>query len=201
MIDTQQNSWDIVANAISFSLSPNLDALTNLITPKAKVLDYGCGYGRITQELYERGYINLTGVDTSIEMIKRGLTLFPTLDLRHILTYEIPAELGKYDVILLCAVLTCIPIKEHRTKIIRSVHDALNRGGILYCIDFQQSSTKNYSSSGTFSSKLGIEMKHFLPQEISDELAIFSKTSQTITEATTISGEKTSAIHHFAKKL
>lgn len=201
MINTQQNAWDNVASSISFSLTPNLDALTDLITPDVKILDYGCGYGRITYELKERGYANLTGVDTSAEMIRRGLTQFPILNLHHIKTHEIPAEFGKFDVILLCAVLTCIPIKEHRIKIIESAYDALNRGGIIYCIEFHQSNTINYSSSGTFSTKYNIEMKHFLPKELSEELAIFATISQTLAEATTISGGKTSAIHHFAKKL
>jgi SAM-dependent methyltransferase len=150
MVETQQHSWNKVAGEISFSLEPDLNKLANLITKDAKILDYGCGYGRIAHELYVRGYRSLTGVDTSIEMVLRGLKQYPELNLQHVGNYEIPIELGKFDVILFCAVLTCIPIKEHRTKIIESVYKALNEGGIIYCVEFHKSATINYSPSGTY---------------------------------------------------
>jgi len=200
MVETQQNSWDKVAGEVSFSLEPDLNKLATLITQDSKILDYGCGYGRIASELYARGYSHLTGVDTSIEMVRRGLKQYPTLNLRHIESHEIPTELGKFDVILFCAVLTCIPIKEHRTKIIEVVYESLNEGGIIYCVEFHKSDAINYSPSGTFTSKFNVEMKHFLPTEISGELAIFKEISQSVAETTTISGAKTSAIHHFGKK-
>jgi ubiquinone/menaquinone biosynthesis C-methylase UbiE len=200
MVETQQNSWNKVAGEISFSLEPNLNKLATLITKDAKILDYGCGYGRITSELHARGYSRLSGVDTSIEMVRRGLKQYPTLDLRHIDSHEIPTELGKFDVILFCAVLTCIPIKEHRTKIIESVYESLNEGGIIYCVEFHKSDTVTYSPSGTFITKFNVEMKHFLPTEISGELTIFKEISQSVAEATTITGVKTHAIHYFGKK-
>jgi SAM-dependent methyltransferase len=134
---TQFIQWDSIANAVSFSLEPNLDAFAAKILPDAKILDYGCGYGRITNLLYAKGYTQITGVDTSVEMIRRGLNEFPVLDLRQIKTFENPVELGKFDVILLCAVLTCIPLKAHRKKIITAAHEALKQGGIIYCIEFQ----------------------------------------------------------------
>lgn len=200
MVETQQNSWNKVACDISFSLEPDLNKLASLITKDVKILDYGCGYGRITNELHQSGYSHLIGVDTSIEMIRRGLRQYPTLDLLHIDGYEIPAELGKFDVILFCAVLTCIPIREHRTKIIESAYESMNEGGIMYCVEFHKSDVINYLPSGTFTTKFDVEMKHFLPNEISGELAVFDEISHFVTEATTITGTKTSAIHYFGKK-
>lgn len=200
MVETQQNSWNKVASEISFSLEPDFNKLASLVTKDAKILDYGCGYGRVTNELHARGYDSLTGVDTSIKMVGRGLKQYPSLDLHHIESHEIPTELGKFDAILFCAVLTCIPIKEHRTKIIEAVYESLNEGGVIYCVEFHKSDVINYSPFGTFKTKFNVEMKHFLPTEISEELSIFKKISQFVADATTITGAKTSAIHHFGKK-
>lgn len=200
MVETQENSWNKVAGEISFSLEPDLNKLATLMTKNAKILDYGCGYGRITNELQVRGYTQVIGVDTSIEMIKRGLKQYPLLDLRHVHNYEIPATLGKFDAVILCAVLTCIPVSEHRKKIIQSVYESLNDGGIIYCAEFQRSKTTAYSSAGRFKSKFGVEMQHFLPTEIDGELAAFKKFDQYVSAATTITGGNTNAIHHFGQK-
>ncbi|WP_415878213.1 class I SAM-dependent methyltransferase [Methylomonas sp. TEB] len=200
-VDTQRDAWNKVAGEISFSLEPDLDKLTTLISKNAKILDYGCGYGRITSELHARGYGCLTGVDTSIEMIRRGLKHYPTLDLRYIDSYEIPADIGKFDVILFCAVLTCIPNKAQRRKIIELAYELLNKSGIIYCVEFHQSENIQYSATGTFIASFNVEMKHFMSTEITDELSLFDEISHFVTEATTVSGAKTHAIHYFGKKL
>jgi SAM-dependent methyltransferase len=200
LVDTQQNAWNKIAGEISFSLEPDLDKLATLIRKNAKTLDYGCGYGRVTNELHARGYACLTGVDTSIEMIRRGLKHYPTLDLRYIHSHEIPVDIVKFDVILLCAVLTCIPIKAQRMKIIESAYESLNNGGIIYCVEFHQSENIQYSSTGTFTASFNVEMKHFVPTEIVEELSLFDEISHFVAEATTVSGAKTHAIHYFGKK-
>jgi len=201
LVDTQQNAWNKIAGEISFSLDPDLDKLATLIGKNAKILDYGCGYGRVTSELHARGYGCLTGVDTSIEMIRRGLKHYPTLDLRYIDSHEITADIGKFDVILFCAVLTCIPIKAQRMKIIESAYESLNNGGIIYCVEFHRSENIHYSSTGTFTASFNVEMKHFVPTEIAEELSLFNEISHFVAEATTVSGAKTHAIHYFGKKL
>ncbi|HPX88639.1 MAG TPA: methyltransferase domain-containing protein [Methylophilaceae bacterium] len=200
MVDTQRNTWDKVASEISFSLEPDLKKLATLINKDAKILDYGCGYGRVTANLHEDGYKNTTGVDTSIGMIRRGLKQYPMLDLQYIESYRIPDGLGKFDVILLCAVLTCVPNRECRLKITEAVNEALNEDGIFYCVEFHKSDAINYSPFGTFSSSFNVEMKHFLPNEISEELAIFDEIICSVSEATTMTGTKINAIHYLGKK-
>ena len=53
--------------------------------PGAKILDYGCGYGRLAAELREAGFRNVTGIDPASAMIARGRELFADLDLRHVM--------------------------------------------------------------------------------------------------------------------
>lgn len=49
-------------------------------------------------------------------------------------------------------------------------------------------------------SLFNVEMKHFLPNEISEELAIFDEISCSVAEATTITGTKMNAIHYLGRK-
>lgn len=200
MVETQKKQWNTVASEITFSLEPDLNSLTRRIDKQARILDYGCGYGRIAQALHASGYARIIGTDTSTEMIKRGQADYPTLDLRHMEDHHIPAELGKFDVVLLCAVLTCIPQQQQRASVLQAVHDALNPGGMLYCVEFQQSAAMNYSPAGCFTSKFGVDMKHFLPSEIAEEMSLFEAIDQFTANAATLSGGKTRAIHYFGRK-
>lgn len=200
MVETQHNAWDKVAGKMAFTLEPDLVTLATLISQDPKILDYGCGYGRITHALHTLGYRHLIGVDTSAEMIRRGLRLYPALDLRHMDSHEIPTAWRQFDVILLCAVLTCIPTPVNRAQVLASVYQSLKAGGILYCAEFCQTETTQYSASGTFKTAFNVEMKHFLPQELREELYLFHEISHAVTETTTLSGAKISAIHYFGKK-
>jgi len=47
----------------------------------ARVLDLGCGAGRTTNELDQRGF-DVVGVDISEELVERGNTMFDHLDIR-----------------------------------------------------------------------------------------------------------------------
>ncbi|MCD6439265.1 MAG: class I SAM-dependent methyltransferase [Halomonas sp.] len=66
-----QRSWDKVASDVDFNLEIDLARFLGMISRKAKVLDFGCGCGRISNELTECGYIDVTGVDPSFAMIER----------------------------------------------------------------------------------------------------------------------------------
>jgi ubiquinone/menaquinone biosynthesis C-methylase UbiE len=47
----------------------------------SKILDIGCGLGRTTQPLYEKGF-QVTGIDTSQPMIKKAKIKYPDIDFR-----------------------------------------------------------------------------------------------------------------------
>lgn len=59
-----------------------LDKLSPFLSPTAQIIEYGCGYGRVIRTLKSAGYQNLIGFDFAPNMIKRGLSENPSLDLR-----------------------------------------------------------------------------------------------------------------------
>ena len=62
--------WNMVANEKKFSTPFQMDLYKKYVSNDKKILDIGCGYGRILKELYDNGYTDLLGIDFSSEMIK-----------------------------------------------------------------------------------------------------------------------------------
>jgi SAM-dependent methyltransferase len=127
--------WDENAAAYTFAHPLNLDWLQAL--PKeARILDYGCGYGRIVHELTDAGWRNTVGVDFSAEMIERGRRAYPHLTLRHIETTPIAEPDGAFDAATVIAVLTCIPGSDSQVALIAELHRLLKPGGLLHISDY-----------------------------------------------------------------
>lgn len=89
-INNQREYWNRVANTKTFTHPLDVELVENMIKKESSILDYGCGYGQLTQELHSMGFTNIEGVDTSVELIKRGKELYPNL---VITTIDSPATI------------------------------------------------------------------------------------------------------------
>lgn len=54
-----QDYWNQVGSKKEFEDPLYLERLSNYLTLDAKILEYGCGYGRLLQILKSNGYSNL----------------------------------------------------------------------------------------------------------------------------------------------
>jgi len=89
----------------------------------AAILDYGCGYGRTLEELEQQGFDNLSGVDTSPGMITRARSLHPAMRFAVLDLPPTPAWAdASIDVVLLFAVLTCVPSDEAQRRLIGELY-------------------------------------------------------------------------------
>ncbi|GAB1065996.1 MAG: hypothetical protein SAqMacA_38650 [Shewanella algae] len=57
--------WDKVANQVNFNLEIDVQRFCHLVKPDARILDFGCGYGRIAKQLKQLGYPEVLGADPS----------------------------------------------------------------------------------------------------------------------------------------
>lgn len=135
-LDHQIIFWDKVAHKKFFTHPVKMDRLHELLPEDAKILDYGCGYGRICAELVFHGYRHVIGVDISQEMIRRGKSNFPGLKLLHIAPESLSFEAGAFDACILFGVLTCIPTDKGQHRLIAEMYRMLKPGGILYISDY-----------------------------------------------------------------
>ena len=107
-----KNEWNEVAEAVSFNLEIDLHRFSSEVSGENRILDYGCGYGRISKQLWDHGYKNIVSVDSSLKMIKRGNTEYPYLKLSAVSGNTLPFPDNSFDVVVVCAVFTCITSHE-----------------------------------------------------------------------------------------
>ena len=143
-IDNQNEYWNEVAEQKTFTHPVDSTILNKYLNRQSKILDFGCGYGRIVKELSDLGFDNVVGYDTSKALVDRGRRE-NNLSLCHIDNpRDLPIANNSVDCILLFAVLTCIPSNNGQTELMKMLYSKLNTGGIIYISDYylQESSSE-----------------------------------------------------------
>ena len=155
-IDNQVQYWDREGIKKTFHHPVNFELLAEIIGKDARILDYGCGYGRVMKALSQKGYTCVEGVDFSPEMIEYGRRIHPELDLKVISSPHLPYSDREFDAVILFTVLTCIPRNETQISLIRELKRVLRVGGLLYISDLSlQSDERNLKRYGEFEKKYG----------------------------------------------
>jgi len=142
-----QNFWSEVGSTKNFTDPFFLDKLASHLNKNSQIIEYGCGYGRILDILHKSGYQSLMGFDFAAQMIQRGKTLFPHLELQLINeTGKIPLKSQSVDSAILSTVLCCNPAKKDQESIINELHRVLKPNGILYLCDFLVTDSEKFLS-------------------------------------------------------
>lgn len=162
---SQKEYWNQAADTKNFTTPFQAEAFEKYVTKEGHILDVGCGYGRTLDELYQTGYKNLTGIDFSESMIRRGREQFPYLDLRIKQSSWIDLPDESMDAVILFAVLTCIRDNEEQQALIQEIRRVLKPGGILYVNDFLlNTDERNRERYEDFQDKYGIYGVFELPE-------------------------------------
>jgi SAM-dependent methyltransferase len=184
---------------------PWLEAL-----PKtARILDYGCGYGRTLAELRDAGWRGGVGVDASAGMIGRGRREHPDLDLRVV--GEIAEPDGAFDAALLFAVLTTIPDDAEQAAMMAALTRLLAPGGWLYLSDYplqdDERSLARYRAGaarhglyGVWDREDGAVFRHHSRERLDQLLAGFEVVAERQVQTVTFSGAPATAIQLLARK-
>ncbi|MFE2417090.1 class I SAM-dependent methyltransferase [Streptomyces hokutonensis] len=211
-LDTQISYWDAAAATKTFTHPLHLPWLAG-ISRQAAILDYGCGYGRTLDELEQHGFRNLTGADISPAMIERAQLLHPAV---HFTTLDAPPSLpspdADFDVVLLFAVLTCVPGDEAQRRLIAELHRVLEPGGVLYVSDLLlQDDERNRSryddyagrgdvSYGVFRTGDGAVCRHHSREWLTALLADFEGIGTRTVTVSTMNGHESKGIQILARK-
>ncbi len=135
MISDQRAYWDKAASEKKFTTPFQMDVFKTAVTEDARILDVGCGYGRVMNQLYQEGFKKICGIDFSVKMIERGKNLYPHLDFKEYNT-QFPVKNSSCDAVILIAVLTCIIENDDQEQLMDEIQRVLKPGGILYINDF-----------------------------------------------------------------
>lgn len=172
-LSSSSDAWESFANTIQFSIPSCTGDLARVVPKNARVLEVGCGYGRILWELRSQGFSDVTGYDSSPSMIERGHREHPDLKLQLNVGVDLPEPYGGADAVVCCAVLTCIPAVMARERVLGEIERVLRPGGVIHVVEFAEGGDRSYGADGRFKSGFGIEMVHFTRKRLLTELGRF----------------------------
>ena len=211
-IDNQHPYWDAVAPTKTFTHPLDHALLGKYIPQKeAEILDFGCGYGRLVQEMQALGYTQVAGYDTSAALIARGRAT----GLHSIHPIATPAELpvpdNSVDAILLFVVLTCIPSNAGQRDLIALLRRKLRPGGILYISDYYLQTARikagaytclddDPQNDGVFTLPEGVTLRHHSRAWITTLLQEFEMVHEGIVEVMTMNGNRSEAFQIVVRK-
>jgi SAM-dependent methyltransferase len=211
VLDNQQPYWNRVANTKTFTHPIDLGLLAQFCNQNSRIVDFGCGYGRLVTELKASGYHQVTGYDTSKNLIRRGQAAGVS-DIHWIAVPEdLPEEDGSLDVVLLFAVLTCIPSNAGQRALIQLLRRKLKPSGMLYISDYYLQPDRLASGSykcldddpenaGVFTLAEGVTFRHHTQEWIGALLQDFRIVHETAVEVLTMNGNRSSAFQLIGRK-
>lgn len=128
-IDKTISDYNMIASKFSstrHNITTDLQKLADLVPPNARVLDYGCGNGRMAALFKPDNYL---GVDPSKELINIAKELHPNYKFKLINAEERVEE--KFDAILCLAVIHHLPDEASHKELIDILHSSLKPEGLL----------------------------------------------------------------------
>ncbi|MER7463052.1 class I SAM-dependent methyltransferase [Streptomyces sp. NPDC097981] len=211
-LDRQIAYWDTAGAAKTFTHPLDFGWLAGA-DRSARVLDYGCGYGRTMAELSGHGFSRVCGVDLSPALIARGRRSRPDLEFTVLEDPPLlPYSSASFDVIVLFAVLTCIPDDGAQRAPVAELIRVLAPGGLLYVSDMVlQDDARNrerYAAHaagfgtpyGVFTTGDGAVCRHHTPARLRSLLSGLDLVHERPIDVTTMNGNPSRALQLLARK-
>lgn len=203
--------WEEKGAKKNFSTPFQQDIFDKQVTKDAEVLDVGCGYGRIMEQLRKSGYKNVKGVEPSDTLRLRGIEQNSSLNISSLEDGNIPYADSSFDAALLIAVLTCVPEETDQGLLINEIHRVLKPNGILYINDFLLNTDqrnldryKQYEGKhncyGVFELEGGGVLRHFAEQHMQDLLSSFKTVEYQKVIYTTMNGNQSNGFYYIGRK-
>ena len=180
-----QQYWNDVGSKKVFEDPLYLDKLAPFLEPTDQIVEYGCGYGRMMRLLKAAGYENLVGFDFAPNMIARGLSENPDLDLKVLDEVGvISCEEASVDAVVMSTVLCCMTEDRELVALMGEIERVLKSGGVLYLTDFlicehpryrerYAVGLERFGMQGIYTTNEDLTVRHFTAKAIIDLLDSF----------------------------
>ncbi|WP_031479906.1 class I SAM-dependent methyltransferase [Maridesulfovibrio frigidus] len=209
--DQYAKYWEEKGSLKNFSTPVQMDELKKHVSAGAKLLDVGCGYGRVMTELLDAGFTDVKGVEPSAALRRRVADEGRPLDVLPMNLGIIPFEDSSIDAALLVAVLTCIPEDKDQNSVMSEIYRVLKPGGIIYINDFLLNTDdrnverydhfqKKHGTYGVFELEGGGILRHFSDERTKELLSIFTAVEFKKVVYTTMNGNRANGFYYIGKK-
>jgi 2-polyprenyl-3-methyl-5-hydroxy-6-metoxy-1,4-benzoquinol methylase len=111
---------------------PEMQEYVNQLKTGQKVLDVGCGNGRLLTGI--KAKVSYLGIDFSKTLLNEAKTLHPKAKFAYgdITKTEVWKNLSKFDAVFCVAVLHHLPTKEQQLFVLTQIKNHLKTGGFAY---------------------------------------------------------------------
>ena len=133
LLKKTKEDYNLIAEDFSrtrWNIWSGFSILRNFVREGDKILDVGCGNGRLL-ELLKDEKINYTGVDLSEKLIEIAQKRYPQNNFLVADNLNLPFSDNNFDKVFSVAVLHSIPSKEFREKALAELKRVLKPNGIL----------------------------------------------------------------------
>lgn len=207
----QKSYWNKMADSKNFTTPFQFNVFSKYISKNDIILDIGCGYGRTLDQLYEKGYNNLYGIDFSKNMIDRGKLQYPHLNLKCTDSKTLEYENNSFDAVIILAVLTSIISDDDQKALISEIRRILKPKGVIYINDFlinsDERNVKRYNvfhnkfnKYGVFELPEGAIMRHHTVEWIKELLICFDRIEFEEMSYTTMNGNTSKGFYYLGRK-
>ncbi len=133
LLGKTKEDYNLISDQFSstrYSVWPELNTLGEYVKEGDKVLDLGCGNGRML-ELFKEKSVYYAGVDNSEKLIDIAREKYPGVDFRVADALKLPFPDNYFDEIISIAVLHHIPSADFRKHFVEEAKRVLKPGGLL----------------------------------------------------------------------
>ena len=146
LLKKTKDNYNLIADDFSRTRSflwPELNSLKDYLIDGEKILDLGCGNGRL-YELFKNRNIDYYGVDISEKLIEIAKTRYPKAKFQVTDPLNLPFPGNFFDKIFSIAVLHHIPSIEFRLQFLKEARRILKPEGTLILLAWNLRQWKNW---------------------------------------------------------
>ena len=148
LVEQNKQSYNKIAELFSSTrgyMWGDISFLAENIKNGDKVLDLGCGNGRLVESLKLKVKSDYLGVDNSEGLIEQARKAYPDQKFEVMDALKLNLPENSFDVIFMVSVLNHFP-KDKQTQVLRNVKKALKPGGLLLMVNWNLWNRDNLKS-------------------------------------------------------
>ena len=132
LLNKTKEDYDLIAEeyARTREFTWDIEPLAKYVLPREKILDLGCGSGRLLK-IFQKIEIDYLGVDGSKKLIKIAQRKYPNAKFQVADVLNLSFPNNSFDKVFSIRVLPHIPSKEFQIRFLKEAKRVLKPGGLL----------------------------------------------------------------------